>query len=271
MTTVIYCVAVLGVLAILLGLMLAVAAKKFAVPVDERQEAILGCLPGANCGGCGFAGCSAYASAVVNDGAATNCCLPGGAAVAQKVSEIMGVTAEETARSVAFVRCSGVTAKKKLEYSGISDCTAAMRLGGGSGANECPDGCLGFGACAKACPFGAMSVVDGVAVVDREKCTGCMSCAGACPKGLIIKVPYDAKVTVPCASKQKGVAVRKYCDSGCIACTLCQKNCPNDAIHITDNLAQIDYDKCVSCGVCAEKCPRKLIVNLDAPKAEAAE
>lgn len=259
MMTVVYSVIVLGVLGAVFGLLLAIAAKKFAVPVDERQEKIVEVLPGANCGGCGFAGCSAYAAAVVAGEAPTNCCLPGGNEAAKKVSAIMGVEAQETERCVALVKCSGFTAKKKFDYSGIPDCNAAMRLGGGKGPNECPDGCLGFGTCVKACPFGAISVRDGVARVDHEKCTGCMTCASVCPKNLIVKVPYNADVTVACNSKQKGAVLRKYCDIGCIGCSICERTCEHDAIHVVDNLAQIDYTKCISCGQCAPKCPRHLI------------
>lgn len=261
MTTVIYAVLVLGVLGAVFGAVLAFAAKKFAVEVDERQEQIAEILPGANCGGCGFAGCSAYASAVVAGKAATNCCAAGGNAVAAKIAEIMGVEASDTERCVAAVKCSGFTghAEKKFEYSGIEDCTAAMRLGGGKGPNACEYGCIGFGSCVKACPFGAISVQHGVARVDHEKCKGCMTCAAACPKHLIVKVPYEADVTVACSSQAKGAALRKYCDIGCLGCKICEKTCEHDAIHVVDNLARIDYTKCISCGQCAPKCPRHLI------------
>lgn len=261
MLNVLYAVLALGILGAVFGLVLAIAAKKFAVEVDERQEAITECLPGANCGGCGFAGCTAYAAAVVSAGAPVNACVPGGNETAAQIAEIMGVVAEETERCVAQVKCSGTTGHmvKKFEYSGISDCNAAMRLGGGSGANGCPYGCLGFGTCTKACPFGAIYVEDGIAHVDHEKCTGCMTCAKACPKGIIVKVPYEADVTVACSSKDKGAALRKYCDLGCLGCTICVKTCEHDAIHVVDGRAVIDYDKCISCGQCAPKCPRKLI------------
>ena len=142
---------------------------------------------------------------------------------------------------------------------------ASLLLGGGP--NACAYGCLGFGSCVKACPFGAMSIQDGVAHVDHELCVGCMKCAEACPKNLIIKVPYAAQVTVPCNSQEKGAALRKYCDVGCIGCKICEKACEHDAIHVVDNLARIDYTKCTSCGQCVAKCPRHLIqdARLTAP------
>jgi electron transport complex protein RnfB len=261
MNTVLYAFLVLGVLGALFGMLLAFAAKKFAVEVDERQEAIAEILPGANCGGCGYAGCSAYAAAVVKGQAPVNNCAAGGNAVAAQIAEIMGVAAAETERCVAQVKCSGFVghAEKKFDYSGIMDCTAAMRLGGGLGPNACAYGCIGYGSCVAACPFGAISIKYGVARVDHEKCVGCMTCASACPKGLIIKVPYEADVTVACNSQEKGGALRKYCDIGCLGCKICERTCEHDAIHVIDNLARIDYSKCVSCGQCAPKCPRHLI------------
>ena len=261
MTNVIFAVVVLGALSIAFGAVLAVAAKKFAVEVDPRQEAISEILPGANCGGGGYPGCGGYAAAVAKGEAPTNACAAGGSEVAAKIAGIMGVEAGATERSVALVKCSGFSelTKKKFEYSGLQDCRAAVRFGGGSGANECPHGCLGFGTCVAACPFDAIHVKDGVARVDHEKCVGCMNCAAVCPKNLIIKVPYNADVTVACSSTQKGAALRKYCDIGCMGCKICEKTCEHDAIHVVDNLAVIDYEKCVSCGQCAPKCPRHLI------------
>ena len=261
MTTVLYAVLVLGVLAVIFGGVLAFAAKKFHVEKDAREEAIAEILPGANCGGCGFAGCSANAAANVNDGARVNACVPGGYESAAKIAEIMGVKAEATERCVALVKCSGTIGhmKKKLVYSGIQDCTAAMRLGGGSGANGCPYGCLGYGSCVKACPFDAIYLKNGIAHVDHEKCTGCMTCASVCPKGIIVKVPYEADVTVACSSKDPGKVLRSYCDLGCLGCHICEKTCEHDAIHVIDGRAVIDYTKCVSCGQCYQKCPRHLI------------
>ena len=260
MNTVVIAVVVLGVLGAVFGLILAFAAKVFHVEKDPREEAIAECLPGANCGGCVFPGCSGYAAAVAKGEAPVNACAAGGAAVAAKIGEIMGVSAEVGRRSVALVKCSGFEGhvKRKFDYVGIHDCLSASLVGGG-GPNECPYGCLGFGSCVKACPFGAISVRDGVARVDHELCVGCMKCADACPKHLIVKVPYEADVTVACSSREKGASLRKYCDIGCIGCKICEKTCEHDAIHVIDNIAVIDYDKCISCGQCAPKCPRHLI------------
>jgi RnfABCDGE-type electron transport complex B subunit len=261
MTNVLYAVCALGALGAVFGIILAFASRVFAVETDARRSAIAEILPGANCGGCGYAGCGAYAAAIVESGAPCNACVPGGSAAAAQIADIMGVSAEETERCVAQVNCSGTAGhtRKKLVYVGIDDCAAAMRLGGGSAANACPYGCLGYGSCVKACPFGAIHIVDGIAQVNHGECTGCMTCASACPKGIIIKVPYAADVTVACSSKDKGAVLRTYCDLGCLSCNICEKTCKFDAIHVIDGRAVIDYSKCVSCGQCAPKCPRKLI------------
>ncbi len=257
---ILFALAVLAGLGILFGAVLAVAGKVFAVEEDPRLEPLTEALPGANCGGCGFSGCAAYAAAVLKGKAAPGGCPVGGAEVAQAMGQILGVSVEEPERCVALVKCSGFfdVAQKKYQYDGISDCKAAARLPGG-GPNECPYGCLGFGSCVKACPFGAMSVKNGVANVDHEICVGCMKCAEACPRDLIVKVPYSADITVACHSQERGPALRKYCDIGCLGCKICEKTCEHDAIHVIDNLARIDYTKCTSCGLCAPKCPRHLI------------
>ena len=245
------------------GLFLPFASKVFSVEVDERQEAIAELLPGANCGGCGFAGCSAYAAAVVAGTADINACSAGGSEVAAGIAKIMGMEAGESQRMVAFVKCSGSSdaAKSKFDYSGVADCTAAMRLGGNMGPKECPNACIGMGNCVDACKFGALYMENGIARVIKGKCVGCKACVNTCPKNIIEMVPYSAEVHVVCANKQKGAEVRKYCNVGCIACKLCEKACEFDAIHVIDNLAVIDYSKCTNCGACAAKCPRKIITN----------
>ena len=252
-------VAVVGGVGLLFGILLAVASFVFEVKKDERVEKIIEELPGANCGACGFAGCSAYAEAIVNDGAKINCCSVGKAPVAEKISEIMGVEAEAVEEVVARVSCGGncSSAVLKYEYEGVSDCSAAMKLGGGQKA--CPSGCVGLGSCVKVCQFGAISIVDGVAVVDEDKCTACGQCLKRCPKGIIHFVPKKHRQWVVCQNPETGKYVNQYCKAGCIGCKICEKNCPFDAIHVENNYAVIDYDKCKNCGICAKKCPRHAI------------
>ncbi len=256
--TILYAILVLAALGLLFGLVLAVASKKFYVPQDERLEPLIAALPGANCGGCGYAGCSAYAKAVLAGEAEIGLCASGGNEVAAKMAEILGVEPVEVARQVAFVRCVGRDRKLKAEYEGIPDCMAAMRAAG-NGPTVCQYGCLGFGNCTKACEYGAIALIDGHAVVDPERCTGCLACARACPRNIIVPIPYGAAVTVSCSNRDKGPQTRKACDYGCLGCRLCERACPHDAVHVIDNVAVIDYDKCVGCGACAAKCPRGLI------------
>ncbi len=259
--TVIWAILILGALGLLFGVLLAVAGRVFAVEIDPKEKAIREACAGANCGACGYPGCDGYAAAVVKGEAPVNGCAPGGAEAAAKIGRIMGVTAEAGQASVAFVRCSGVCGhtKEKFSYEGLSSCLAATRLGGGSGANVCTAGCMGFGDCAAACPFGAMRVTDGVAQVDRAKCVGCMKCAEACPKNLIVKIPASSTDVVGCSSTDKGNVVAKYCDFGCIGCMKCARECPADAITVENNLAVIDQEKCVNCGHCSDICPRRCI------------
>ena len=256
---ILYAVALLGTLGGLFGLALSYAAKVFSVPVDDREAQITALLPGANCGGCGFAGCGGCAEAIVSGRAAVSACVPGGNETAVKVAEIMGVESEKRELQVAFVRCAGANLRQKYEYSGVKDCLAATLVGSAGGSPRCEQGCLGFGSCVEACRFHALHIVDGVARVDSDACTGCGQCVAACPKKLIALIPYGTAVTVPCAGRDKGSVSRKNCDSGCIACGKCEKSCTRDAIHVVDGHAVIDYEKCSRCGDCAESCPRSLI------------
>lgn len=252
---------VVGLVGIFMGLFLGVAGIKFKVEVDEKEEAVLAALPGNNCGGCGFAGCSGLAAAIAKGEAPVNACPVGGEAVGEKIAAIMGVEAESSERKVAFVHCQGDCEKthKDYDYSGIEDCRM-MNFAPGGGPKSCNSGCLGYGTCAKVCPFDAIHVVNGVAVVDKEKCKACGKCIAVCPKHLISLIPYSAKQVVACSSVDKGPVTMKACDVGCIGCGLCVRNCPEQAVKVENFHAVIDHEKCIGCGACQEKCPKKSIV-----------
>ena len=244
-----------------IGVFLGVAGKKFAVEVDEKEVAVREALPGNNCGGCGYPGCDGLAAAIAKGEAPVNGCPVGGEPVGKVIAAIMGQEVVETARQVAYVKCAGTCEKTKdnYEYTGVEDCTMVQFVPDG-GAKSCSHGCLGFGTCVKACPFGAISIKNGIAVVDKEKCKACSKCIAACPKHLIELVPYDAKHVVACSSRDKGPVTMKACQTGCIGCGLCVKVCPSQAITVTDFHAHIDQSKCTGCGACKEKCPKKAII-----------
>lgn len=275
MSGIIIATVLLAITGLIIGVALVFTGRKFAVEVDERETAVRECLPGNNCGACGFAGCDAMAAAIVKGDAPVNGCPVGGAPVAAEVGKIMGVSAEAQEKKVAFVRCAGTcnVSKQKGNYVGIRDCRSAALAG--VKVYECDHGCYGFGNCAAVCPQGAIHVVDGLARVDREACIGCQLCTKECPQNLIEMMPYAKHVAVQCHSTEKGPQVRKSCSAGCIGCGLCEKNCPFDAIHVNNNLAHIDYDKCKQCKICVGKCPAKVIRVLPdgkvSVKAEAAE
>jgi len=262
-------VAILGGLGLIFGLVLAAASKVFYVETDPRLEKLNECLPGANCGGCGYAGCGGYAEAVLKGEAPIGRCASGGNECAQAMGEIMGIKADAVTRKVALVRCYGEKfydedgnlthgARLKANYEGFKDCMAASKVGG-SGPLSCKYGCLGFGTCTKACKYGAIKVVNGVAQVDEDLCVGCMACAAVCPRGLIVPVEPGHNVLIACNSMARGVVTTRGCTVGCIGCGLCKKICPKGAITVTNNLAVIDYTLCDNCGLCATVCPKKLI------------
>lgn len=249
----------LGGIGLAAAVALGLAAKKFAVEVDPREAAILEALSGANCGACGLPGCSAYAKAVVEDGTPANLCAPGGQNTIEAIARIMGVSVEAAEPQVAVVRCQGDNqkAKAKYHYLGVQDCNAAQRIA--DGPKQCPGGCLGLGSCERACPFGAIEMTtEGVAVISREKCTGCKKCVSVCPRSVIAMTPRAATVHVLCNSHDKGAAVRKYCEVGCIACQICKKTAPESYL-IEDFLARVVYEQHQDAGPSVEKCPTKCI------------
>lgn len=254
-------VIVVTVIGILCAVLLSVASKVMAVEVDERIPRVRECLPGANCGGCGFAGCDGYAAALVEDpDTPLTLCSPGGAAAAQALSSVLGREAGEVVQKAAFVLCRGDcnATSKKMDYRGIESCAAAKLLYGGTG--KCSYGCLGLGDCAAVCSNNGICIENGIAHVDTRACLACGECVAVCPNGLISILPVAAPVKVLCSSKDKGAVVRKQCTAGCIGCGLCMKNCPTGAITVSNNLASIDYTKCTGCGTCQSKCPVKCIL-----------
>ncbi|MFL0196512.1 RnfABCDGE type electron transport complex subunit B [Clostridium sp. WILCCON 0269] len=267
MNTAIMVLVVMTIIGFIFGLILSYVNKKFAVEVNPLIELVEDVLPKGQCGGCGYAGCKAYAEAVVLDeSVAPNLCLPGKEEVAKAVAELTGKSAGNVEPKVAHVRCAGDLSQtvKKYNYKGIEDCTAANLLQGGPKA--CLYGCLGFGTCVKNCPFDALTMGSkGLPIVDIDKCTGCGSCTNACPKSVIELRPLGSKVGVNCNSKDRGAEVRKSCKVGCLGCGLCVKNCSYSAIELKNNLAVVDHHICIekcSEATCLGKCPTGAIKDI---------
>lgn len=259
MENILYPILVLGGFGLLFGVLLSIASVVFKVEVDPKITEVLDALPGANCGACGFPGCAGLATAIAEGRAPVNACPIGGQKVADNVAEIMGLNSEAVAKNVAVVLCQGTKekAKDKYVYDGIEDCRYQAELA--DGCKSCSYGCLGCGTCYDVCQFDAIRMIDGIAVIDKEKCTACMKCIDICPKKIIELVPYDNEYIVKCKSEDSGKVVRSNCSIGCIGCKICVKNCPTEAFSFENNLAKINYDKCINCGICEEKCPTKCI------------
>lgn len=255
-----------------MGLGLAFASKKFHVEVDPKIQAIIDALPGANCGACGFPGCGGAANAVVEGKADSHVCTAGGHEVAEQIATIMGHAVPEAEHpEIAFSHCNGgkKNANSRFAFNyPIKDCQAANQIAGGHLA--CSFGCLGFGNCERECPFDAIKMVDDLPVVDSQKCTSCGICVSACPRDLFTIEKVKIPIYMGCSSTDKGKDVRKLCKVGCIACKICEKECPTGAIKVENNLAIIDFEKCDGCFTCVEKCPTKCILKNEAAKLEAA-
>lgn len=253
---------IIGGLGLFIGIFLGLAGIFFKVEVNELQEAVEKALPGNNCGGCGYAGCANLAAAIASGEAEVNQCPVGGEPVAKKIAHIMGKEEQEAKKLVAFVACKAHCEDVTYDYDyyGVEDCRMVSLVPNG-GPKSCNYGCMGYGSCVKACPFDAIHVIDGVAVVDKNKCKACGKCVAVCPKKLISLIPSDAEIKVACSNKDRGNITFKKCKVGCAGCGICEKACEHDAIKVTDNLASIDYEKCTNCGACMEKCVKKVIVK----------
>ncbi len=261
MNPIVTAVLILAVTGAIAGLALAVASKVFAVPVDEKAEKIRECLPGANCGACGFSGCDGYAAAL-SKGETTNTalCNPGGNDASKAIAEITGLSAGSVKPMAAVVLCQGHkdNASEKLVYQGVQSCKMATQLFGGP--KDCIYGCVGMGDCVAACPYDAIKLCNGVARINPIQCRACKMCVNTCPKGIIKLMPlHEANAAVLCNNHDKGVLTMKECKAGCIGCKKCEKVCEAGAVTVTDNCAVVDFEKCTGCGKCHEACPKGAI------------
>lgn len=265
MGAIISAVVIVGVMGGLFGFLLSWAEKKLAVKKNEKEEAIEAIMPGANCGGCGYAGCTAYADAVASGEAQIGLCNPGGPALAAKMAEIMGVAAPEgdTRKKVAHVFCKGDcnVSAQDYTYKGITDCNSAALLFGG--ANTCKSGCMHLGSCIAVCPAHAISKNEnGHIVVDEKACIGCEKCTKVCPTGAIRMMYADSEYVVDCSSHEKGAVVRKQCSVGCIGCMICEKKFPESGFKVENFLSSFDQSAPHSQAEAAmNACPAKVIAK----------
>jgi Na+-translocating ferredoxin:NAD+ oxidoreductase subunit B len=258
-------IVVLTSLGLIAAALLAASSKLLYVEEDPRVDALTEALPGANCGGCGYAGCEGYAVAVLyTPDVPPNKCCAGGPEVSEKVAQLSGKAMGESERLVAFRRCDRIAGnvKRKFEYEGIQTCRAAKMVGDGPYA--CSYSCYGFGDCMRACPFNGMRIRNGMVHTNPGLCTACGSCVRACPNSVLELISADARVMVFCSSKDKAKDVSSVCEVGCISCSKCVKKCPAQAISIKDNRIHIDHQACVAygdaCGeACVANCPRKIL------------
>lgn len=271
MEVLLFAVVTLGGIGLVSAIVLFIASKKFAVYSDPRIAKVAEVLPQANCGGCGYPGCSGFAKACVKAGSLEGkLCPVGGQPVMAKVADILGLAAVESEPKVAVVRCNGTCANrpKLSRYDGVKSCAiAAATYGGETG---CSYGCLGCGDCVKVCQFGAITInpETGIAEVDESKCTACGACVKACPKGIIElrnKGKNNRRVYVSCVNKDKGIIAKKACAASCIGCGKCVKTCPFGAITLENNLAYIDFNICKMCRKCVDECPQGAIQAINFP------
>lgn len=246
-------------LGLIAGVLLSIFSKVFAVKTDERVAQIRDALPNLNCGACGFSGCDSYASELIHGGVPTNKCIPGGDETSKKISEILGSKYQDVIETIAFVKCNGTmhSTSDSYIYQGERSCVACNLYYQGKG--RCDFGCIGYGDCINQCVFGAISIVNEIAVIDPVLCKGCTMCVRSCPKNLIEIRNATKKVSIKCSSCNTPKVTNATCKKGCIGCGMCVKICPSSAISLKNHLAVIDYDKCTNCLECVNVCPKKCI------------
>lgn len=267
---IIFSMITLAGLGIAAAIILYFVAQKFKVIEDPRIDQVVEALPGANCGGCGFAGCRNFAETIVGRSSLEGLnCPVGGAATMSVVAGIMGLAAEATEPKIAVVRCNGsrAHAPAKVVFDSTSSCAFAHSLF--SGESSCPNGCLGLGDCVASCHFDAIAMdpETGLPVVN-DNCVACGACVKACPRGIIElrnKGKKDRRIFVSCVNTEKGAVAKKNCEVACIGCGKCVKVCPFEAITLSNNLAYIDFEKCKLCRKCVAECPTGAIHELNFP------
>ena len=256
---IVYAVLVLGGIGLIFGVILTAAHKKLSVKVDERLPVIRGMLGGANCGACGFAGCDAFAAALLSGEAKPEQCSVISSDSLAAIGGVLGVEVDETEPMAARVLCTGRAgvAGKRYEYEGFSSCRVAAAMAGGP--KLCNYSCIGLGDCVSACAFDGIRIEEGLCVIDAEACKGCGECARVCPRGVISLLPRRQLSLVRCRNEMTARLAKSVCQNACIGCGRCKKNCEADAIIIENGYARIDPNKCTGCGVCVPLCPSACI------------
>ena len=259
--TVLSVLGIVAIVSIVFALLIILVSKLCFVKTDEKVEAITENLAGANCGGCGYAGCADFAKALASGQAKISDCGPTSNTNKSEIAKILDIPFSAEESKYAVVHCAGgLVSLDKYNYVGNEGCIAQNALLGGK--KQCPNGCLGSGTCEAICPYHAINVINGVAVANKALCEACGLCVSKCPKHVVELIPKSSKVYVACSTKCKGKEVMNMCKVGCIGCGLCAKNCPSGAITMVDNIPVIDYSKCTGCKICVAKCPRKCIKEI---------
>jgi RnfABCDGE-type electron transport complex B subunit len=250
---------IVGCLGLFFGVFLTIIFAKFKTEDNPLYLRIYELMPKANCGACGFPGCSGFVESLLEGKVSPSKCAMLDENSFSEICKLLGIEKDKKEKLVARVACyGGINAKKKFEYNTIKSCSAVNAIFDTN--LECSYGCIGYGDCINVCPAGAIKMSEkGVPVINEEKCTGCGLCVKTCPKNIIKLLPEEKNVYIACSSLDKGATIIKICNSGCIGCGKCVKVCPQNAIRIENNLAIIDYEKCDNCGKCVEECPRRII------------